>query len=1301
MSDTDQATVTVGSYRIEPLKAHNWMPWKRQMLAVLRDQGLDKYLEDDAPIVSDSTKADEVKALQKWKEGDRKTQARIELAISDSEMVHVMGAKTAKEMWKQLSTVKESRGQMGMLAARRRLMRTTAEEGFNMADHIATLRQIQEELHVMGNVVTDEDFAMILVTSLPESWDTFTTTFFRSRSNQTSKIQSQELVGILIDEFRRRMEREGNSGGVALQAKEKGYGNGGASDVECFNCRKKGHLKKDCWSKGGGQEGKGPGKGRRRRDRANQATDQSTSTDLNNLTFFASVALSVGSDHTISKSDWILDSGTTSHICPTREAFSDYTPLKGCSVEGVRGKLVTVEGRGTVTVIFDVNGKTLLHHLKETLHVPGAPNNLYSVSRLDEGGGGTMFKGGECFLKEKGGSVVGLGTKRNRLYVLKAQTKTLTKQSALLSSPAKLTWNQLHLRFGHVSISTLQQLIRNNLVTGINVDTMSIPSNSCEACIQGKMTHRSFPKQSQNRSKTPGERQLSDVCGPIPIKSIGGYKYFISFTDDASRYSQVLFLKDKGEAHQRIADYCAKVERQFGRYPRWLRFDNGKEYVNEKVRTWADSRGITLEMTAPYSSAQNGVAERFNRTYMELARSMIVAKGLPTFLWDEAVAHANYIRNRVGTKALEGRTPYEAWFGRKPDVSHFREFGCDVWVLDETQNLSKLLPKAQKMVFTGFIDGSKSIRFYDPKTRKIKVSCNVSFHENKAPSIVEFIEHQPRLSSEGEREIDPADETNPKSPEAERSTVPSSLPEDPAPKTTGKRSSPRNQPPVDYKLAANPQARKPAERFTETMQTDATPIQLPYGDLRYTPDPPDPSTASLAFEKAFLASADHQTLDTPIPRSVEDALKGNEAEEWLKAIMKELETLEKMKTWELVSLPPGRTAIGSRIILNKKRDAQRRVTQFKARLVAQGFSQKPGTDFNQDATFAPVMRFETLRTCLALSAVNGWSLRQLDVKGAYLNGYLDEEIYMRQPPGFEDGTARVCRLKRSLYGLKQAGNVWNRDLDKSLLDLNFRRLRSDNCCYIREIGNEFDILLIWVDDFLSIASSDSRSDIIERDLRSKYEIKSLGAPSMLLGLHLCQDRKNHSISLSQTAYIDTLLERFCLADVNPVSTPLDPNVNLDIKDNDTNTPADENEGKGRITEGYSALIGSLMYLAISTRPDIAFAVNKLAQFTSDPKTKHWTAVKRIFRYLKGTRSFALAYGGTDPDILTEDLNIYCDADWASSQDRKSTSGYVITIAGGAVAWSSKKQTLSHYRPPKPNTLLQLTSANKRSGIAPF
>ena len=1191
------------------------------MLAIFVDLGLEEYIEKGAGPPESDDIAEQQRLLKKWKQGDAKAKARIELAISDAEMVHIMGAETAQQMWAQLTMVKEPKGRLGILAARRALYRSTADEGVDIIEHISKIRQMQEELHVMGNKIPDEDFTMILLTSLPESWDVFTTSFLGSSGNKPD-MSSQELIGIIIDEARRKKDRQGGS--MALQATFKGKRD--ATKKECFNCHKLGHFKEDCWAKGGGKEGQGP-KGRSGKHRANQA--QETSESLNNIAYMGFN----GTD--FSNYDWLLDCGSTSHICNIRDAFVDYYPIndpKEASIHGIGPTAAVARGRGTVNVDFTVNGNVIRHHLINVFHIPEAQNNLISLGRIDDGGGHVTFQKGKCLIRDKDDNIIGIGHKTNKLYKLEARAIQLNQERTNYASSAKLGWDQWHRRFGHIAISAIQQLDREGLVTGLDIDRTSNPPQTCESCIPGKQHRKKFPAEATHRSNTAGERLMADLWGPISVKSIGGFKLFMGLMDDSARYGQVIFLQDKSQAAVQIENHCERIKNRTGKYPRWIRVDNGREFVNQRVKDWTGSKGIELETTAPYSSSQNGVAERFNRTLLDLARTMLLDKKLPDFLWDEAVSHACYIRNRAPTRALKGKTPYEAWFGKKPDVSHFREFGCDVWVLDETENLSKIKPRSKKMVFMGFNDGSKSIRYYDPTKRNIKVSRNVAFHEND--DLQPWNTSVPGLLSEGES--------------------PSQIIPPP----------PKQIPQVDSNIqtveAIPPQIEPPEPRQLRPR----IPMNYNINKLSKATVTPHHEHAQLAIndpitEWVFLA------MEEDLPKNFDEAIGGDEVEKWKEAMDDELGNIEKMGTWELMDLPPNRSPIGCRWVYAKKTNEKGEVVKHKARLVAQGFSQKPGIDYSNDGTFAPVMRFETLRTSLALATVNGWDLRQFDVKGAYLNGYIEEEIYMRQPPGFDDGSGRVCRLRRSLYGLKQAGNVWNKELDTALQNLGFTRLQSDNCCYLRETDRDFEILMIWVDDILSMANNRLGNDRVETDLGGKFEINSLGRPSKLLGMQINIDPSNHSISISQTSYIDMLLKKFGLDQANPVTTPLDPNVKFD-----SFTKSDVIDKKS-IT-GYAQLIGSLMYLAIGTRPDIAFAVNKLAQFSSDPTTEHWTAVKRIFRYLKGTRSHALTYGGRNTD-LSEDLNIFCDADWGSSHDRKSTSGYVLTIAGGAVAWSSKKQ----------------------------
>jgi hypothetical protein len=276
---------------------------------------------------------------------------------------------------------------------------------------------------------------------------------------------------------------------------------------------------------------------------------------------------------------------------------------------------------------------------------------------------------------------------------------------------------------------------------------------------------------------------------------------------------------------------------------------------------------------------------------------------------------------------------------------------------------------------------------------------------------------------------------------------------------------------------------------------------------------------------------------------------------------------------------------------------------------------------------------------------------------------------MKQPKGFEDGTGRVCLLKRSLYGLKQAGHYWNQKFNSKMIKLGYTRLKSDYCAYIRRKESQFSIILVWVDDLILISNSKDEGEIAENELKGEFNLKIIGEPSLLLGIQVKRDRKQKTISLSQSNYIRTILKRAGMENANPVTTPMDPNVALiplDEKD-------DECEPDNRASSLFATEIGSLIYLAICTRPDISYAVQTLAQFTKRPSATHWTALKRIYRYLLGTLEFKLVYGGPEQN-WEQFFFAYGDADWGSNSHRKSISGYVIMLAGGAIAWSSKKQT---------------------------
>ena len=408
-----------------------------------------------------------------------------------------------------------------------------------------------------------------------------------------------------------------------------------------------------------------------------------------------------------------------------------------------------------------------------------------------------------------------------------------------------------------------------------------------------------------------------------------------------------------------------------------------------------------------------------------------------------------------------------------------------------------------------------------------------------------------------------------------------------------------------------------------------------------------------------VAIAIHSEKDEP--KSLAEAKKSPEWPEWEHAVKEELAQLLRKGTWKLIKSPADAVPITNKWVFTKKYNKEGDLIKYKAWLVVKGCAQRPGYDF--DETFAPVVRLETIRTILALSVAEDLVIRQMDVKGAYLNGTLNETVYMRQLEGYEDDSGRTCLLVKTLYGLKQAGRQWNKELDRKLQKHNFKRLRSDPCAYTHGKRGALEIITVWVDNLLLFASTQQLCEKMKKDLRSEWEITDLGEPAKIIGIEIA--RNTNSIKIYQKQYVRNILAQENMERANSVGMPLDPNVTLEKN-------PDGQEGSR--SNSYMKLLGELQFLANATRPDIAYAVNRLASYTANPSLQHNTSLKRILRYLAGTKKFKITYHKSLTSAGANSTHGFSDAAYANTDDLKSMSGYVFLAEGGAITWRSKKQS---------------------------
>ena len=1164
---------------IVPLNGKNYPTWKVQCrMALIKDGlwGIVDGTEKDPGGTDDAHK--------KFVSSRDRALAIIVLSV-DPSLLYLLGdPKDPVVVWKQLSDQFQKKTWANKLELRKKLYSLRLKDGESVQAHIKGMTELFEALAVVGDAVSDEDRVVYLLASLPESFNMLVTALEAS----SESVPKMEIVTerLLHEERKMKDKGPGDDPRKALTAKHK-RGNPRRPQITCHFCKKPGHIKRDCRKLAALNQRQSSTESNQPQHSARNAStrEQVSSSASEDEAMVVNHALAA----TQSSDNWIVDSGATCHMCNDKKLFGELRQLsEPQEISLGDGHVLEATAKGSVSLeMLLPAGSSKKCTLRDVLYVPKLSHNLLSVSKASEAGKATKFNNSGCEIFNRDDEVIAFGTRVGNLYYLefcrnKQQLHVLEEESK------ERLW---HRRYGHLGEKNLRKLAKDELVQHFDYDATN-GIGFCEACVGGKH-HRSRFSRSTTHTKEPLELIHSDVCGKMREKSLGGAEYFLTFIDDKTHYSWVYPVKTKDQVFDRFLEWKALVEKSSGKKIKVFRTDNGGEYTSRKFEDYLKSEGIHHECTNPKTPEQNGVAERLNRTLVESARSMLLDAKLSHIFWAEAISTATYLRNRCPTKAIDGMTPYEAWYGYKPKVKHLRVFGCDAYMHIPKDERSKFESKATKCLLLGYGKRTKGYRLFDPIRRKVLHSRDVTFNESEQ-------------KSETTSNDDPSHELI-----------------------------------LDFSSDCEPGT------STESQTQDQRPE--PRRSTRQT-RPPE-----------YYGIQSHFTEERKQPTSLEEATTCPESSKWTQAMETEMKSLKDNDVWELVRLPTGKKAVGSKWVYKIKTGADGAPERYKARLVAQGFTQQFGSDY--DETFCPVVRQESLRVLIALSVQYGLKLHQVDVTTAFLNGNLEEEVYMTQPKGFvKRGEEHlVCKLIKSIYGLKQSPRCWNTALDTHLKAMGFTQSSSDPCIYRSDEGGEIFYLGVYVDDIILAGCSEDRIKEVKAALSQKFEIKDMGKLHHFLGMSVDQNEKNKTVWIGHPSYIENLLRKFGMQDCTPVNTPVDVGSKLE-------TTTDEEECADQ--QQYQSAIGSLMYLAVSTRPDIAYAVGNLAKFTSKPSTKHWTALKRVLRYLKGTIKHGILYSQKNSGECVG----YSDADWAGDiNDRKSTSGYIFQISGAAVTWRSKKQ----------------------------
>lgn len=1195
-----------------------------------------------------------------------KAKAAIALSVDKSIFVHIKSAKTVKETWENLQRTFEDKGVARRITLMRKIVSTKLENCESMDKYVSEIMSTTQKLTDLGFEIADEWLAVFLLCGLTDEYQPM----IMALEGLGQTLSSDSIKTKLLQET----SSISSSDERAFFSKSKGRWRS-KNGLTCYSCSKKGHKSINC-----------PDKSKRSAESSDTGSNNNNKDNRKALVAFSAVFLSRKFD----SEDWYLDSGATRHMTMHMNWIVGKKKYGIDPIRAANDELMKVDCSGAVNFSINVKGSISQVQMSNVLCVPTLTTNLLSVSQITEKGNIVAFSSKGCTIHDAHRNLLATASLVDGLYKLDGK-----KEMALATIQSVGSMELWHRRLAHLNSADLKHM-KNGAVKGVSFVDNGINS-ACVACCKGKFSRKPFPKNG-SRAGQLLEVVHADLAGKMECNSIGGNKYCLVLVDDYSRRTFVYMLKHKNETFDRFCSFKSFVENQTGFKIKTFRSDNGTEFCSNQFKRFFERHGIEHQTSVPYTPQQNGLAERTIRTLTEKARCMLQDANLHKRYWAEALNTAAYIKNRTASVVLQNKSPIEIWTGEKPNISHLRVFGSRAMAFVPKERRQKFDAKAKEYLFVGYCETQKAYRLMDLETNKVIASRDVEIIEHgnnfsdtnvnkQSFQFVADINESCESASEddiNETIVDRSQHNEQRSNDETNGVQHGQNNVDQQESRLGVQHGRNNaddtiaETDLDYTQVDEDSVYEPSTAGESTMNESAYQDAEDHNSTQNRRPERERRAPSYFGNRVAFANAEESYLsvdgisthfanqavnDEPI--TVNEALSGNEKRQWTAAMNEEYQSLIDNRTWDLVDLPDGCRAINCKWVFKCKTDSNGNVARFKARVVAKGYSQREGIDYVQ--TFSPVVRYPSIRLLMSIAVKFGWSIEQMDVVTAFLHGDIEETIYMKQPEEYDDGSGRVCRLRKALYGLKQASRQWNVKLNGVLEQAGYRRCKTDPCVYVRSNEKSIVVIAVYVDDMLIFSNNSTWKDELKNILKGHFNMKDLGKATSVLGMRIDYNQSKGMISLDQQKYTELVLRRFNMFECDPVKIPSDPNQKL-TKDM---SPSCDSEVEQMKLVPYQEAIGSIMYLAQCTRPDISFSVSNLSQFNKCPGMAHWKAVKRVLRYLKGTLNCKLKY---DRNSKITKLCGYTDADWGSSFiDSKSCTGYVFICQGGAVTWATKKQ----------------------------
>lgn len=1194
------------SLSFERLKGReNFSEWKVGARAWLTAKGHWTYVSSDLP--SDATEG--IKTL------NQKALAELTLLLDPSIYSHIADIDEAKKAWEALLKVFEDSGALRKVSLFKQWISLQLSNCTSMQDYVNKSVTLRGKVKAAGFEISEDIAGSILLCGLSDDYKPLIMSVETKDSLTLDYVKNLLLQGVEMGEC--------SESALIVKKQKNNNGKKGKKPVKCYDCGGP-HYKNKC-TKG----------------KSNEHSEcvlfcAATGHDEKIQPVTTEEVFDNAMIATDKSKKWYVDSGATRHMTHMEVNLDNLRESGIREVKVANNETMKIKRIGDMKCQIGAESRNIV--LKEVHQIPELFVNLLSVNQMVIKGNTVVFDSDGVRIYSKNKDIIASGKLIDGMFELNVNLNE--HEHAHVASEIKSAEPGLwHRRLAHVNNATLKSVLN----IKVKQDTQ------CVVCSKGKHARKPF-KETGTRANKPLEIVHSDVCGPMSVNSLGGHRYYVSFIDDFTRKVFVYIMTSKNEVFAKFLAFKSRVENETECKIKILRTDNGTEYVNNRFKQFFEANGIKHEYSAPYSPQQNGLSERMNRTIVEKARCMLIDAKLERFFWAEAVLAAVNIINALPNASTK-TAPDEMWYNKKCDLNNFRVFGCKAMVWQPEQKRKKFDNKSFECIFLRYADNAKAYRLYDLNTKKIIISRDVIFMEVSNTSNNDVSNSQ----SDNIILYDDINENNENGKEMVNETIASgrdNLNESTVSQQTGSAS----------QLNANSHGVADRDVVDLNESTDDVGALNTSGEdptfrtrARIDENARRPATRSTRDPDEDLLLGLHVALIAGEPQNYQQALNDKNSEKWKAAMKDEYTSLIKNNTWELVDRPKNTKLVDNKWVFKIKEAGNDSSKIFRARLVARGFTQEYGINYNE--TFSPVVRFTSIRSIIAIAAQKRMSMKQFDVRTAFLNGELNEVVYMEQPIGFEDKSKRVCKLKKSLYGLKQSSRCWNEKFTKSIKLFGFTQCKSDPCVFVSRKDEKLTILAIHVDDGLIVGEDMEYVEATMKHLGEAFEMKEMDV-GCFLGLQI-QQNENKSIFIHQTSYAKKVLEKFNMSACNTVSMPSDPNQTLySLDDSEVSSYP------------YRELIGSLMYLAIGTRADIAYAVGVASRFMEKPTVMHERAVKRILKYLKNTLTFGILFSSDK----NNNLYAYSDADYAGDIDtRRSTSGSVFMYASGAISWNSARQ----------------------------